>query len=56
MLADGETLATEDQVEAKESKIIKFKKQEYLACHILMSTTSTHLRSKIKALKIAEAM
>ena len=31
MLADGKTLATEDQIESKESKIIEFKKREYLA-------------------------
>ena len=51
MLADGKTPATEGQIEAKESKIIEFEKREYLAWHILMSTTSTHLGSKIKALK-----
>ena len=56
MLADGKTPATEDHLEAKESKIIEFKKREYLAHHILMSTTSTCLRSKNKALKTAEAM
>ena len=56
MLADGKPPATEDQVEAKESKIIEFEKREYLACYILMSTTLIHLRSKIKALKITEAM
>ena len=31
MLADGKTLATEDQIESKESKIIEFEKREYLA-------------------------
>ena len=31
MLADGKTPATEDQIESKESKIIEFKKREYLA-------------------------
>ena len=46
MLADGKTPATEDQIEAKETKIIEFEKQEYLAQHILMSTTSMHLGSK----------
>src|ERR1700678_3350939 len=43
MLADGKTPANEDQIENKESKIIEFEKREYLARHILMSTTSTHL-------------
>ena len=56
MLADRKTPATEDQIEAKESKIIEFEKWEYLAQHILMSTTSMCLGSKIKALKTAEAM
>ena len=51
MPADGKTPATEDQIEAKESKIIEFEKREYLSRHILMSTTSTRLGSKIKALK-----
>ena len=31
MLADGKTPASEDQIESKESKIIEFKKKEYLA-------------------------
>ena len=56
MLADGKTPATEDQIEAKESRIIKFEKREYLACHILMSTTSTCLATKIKGLLMAEDM
>ena len=44
MLSDGKTPAMEDKIEVKESKIIEFEKREYLARHILMSTTSTHLR------------
>ena len=56
MLADGKTPATEDQIESKESKIIEFEKSEYLAHHIILSTTSTHLATKIKALKSAEDM
>ena len=31
MLSDGKTAATEDQIDAKESKIIDFEKREYLA-------------------------
>ena len=54
MLADGKTVATEDQIEMKESKIIEFRKREYLAHHILMLTTSTHLTTKIKGLLTAE--
>jgi hypothetical protein len=56
MLSDGKTPAMEDQIETKESKIIKFEKREYLARHILMSTTSTCLGTKIKMLATAEGM
>jgi hypothetical protein len=56
MLADGTTPATEDQIKAKESKIIEFEKREYFARHILLSTTSTCLGAKIKDLKTAEEM
>ena len=31
MLSDGKTAATEDQIDAKESKIIDFEKRKYLA-------------------------
>ena len=53
---DKKTPATEDQIEAKESKIIEFKKREYLAHHILMSMTLTHLATKIKGLLTAKDM
>ena len=43
MLPDGKTPATEDQIEAKESRLVEFEKREYLAKHILLSTTSTRL-------------
>ena len=56
MLADEKTPASKDQIESKELKIIEYEKREYLACHILLSTTSTCLGSKIKDLKMAEAM
>ena len=56
MLADGKMPAMEDQIEAKESKIIEFEKREYLAHHILLSTTSTHLGTKIIGLATAEDM
>ena len=56
MLSDGKTPATEDQIEAKESKIMEFEKREYLARHILMSTMSTYLGTKIKGLATAEDM
>ena len=56
MLSDGKTAATEDQIEAKETKIMEFEKREYLVRHILLSTMSTHLGSKIKWLTTAEDM
>jgi gag-polypeptide of LTR copia-type len=56
MLADGKTVATEEQLEQKESKIIEFKKREYLAHYILVSTTSTCLTMKIKGLSTAKDM
>jgi gag-polypeptide of LTR copia-type len=56
MLADRKTPAIEDQIEAKESKIIDFAKREYLARHIILSTTSTWLGTKIKGLTTAEEM
>ena len=56
MLNDEKTLATENQIELKEVKILEFEKREYLARHILMSTTSTRLANKIKGLPTAEGM
>jgi hypothetical protein len=56
MLANEKTLAMEDQIEAKESKIIDFEKREYLARHIILSTTSTWLGTRIKGLTTAEDM
>ena len=41
MLNDGKTLAMDDQIELKEVKILEFEKREYLAKHILLSTTLT---------------
>src|ERR1700678_1349664 len=59
MLSDGKTLATDDQIDTKESRIVEFEKREYLAKHILLSTTSTRLASlgaRIKDLATAKAM
>jgi len=56
LLADGTTHAMDDQIEAKESKIIEFEKREYLAQHIILSSTSTRLGAKIKDLMTAEDM
>ena len=56
VLADGKTPATEDQIESKETKIAEYDKREYLAQHIILSTTSTRLGVKIKSLKTAKEM
>ena len=56
LLADLKTPATDEQIEAKESRIIEFEKREYLAQHILLSTTSTRLGAKIKDMTSAEDM
>ena len=40
VLADGKTAATEEQLEVKEGKMIKYEKREYLAQHIILLTTS----------------
>jgi hypothetical protein len=56
VLADGKTPTTEEQVESKEAKIEDFEKKHYLAQHIILSTTSTRLSSKIKNMKSAHEM
>ena len=56
ILADGMTQATEDQIEAREMKIIDYDKCEYLTQHIILSMTSTHLSNKIKNLKTSHDM
>ena len=48
VLSHGKTLATKEQLEAKEIRMIEFEKKEYLAQHIILSTTSIHLGVKIK--------
>ena len=48
VLSDGKTPAMEEQVEAKETKIMDYDKCEYLAQNIILSTTSTRLGAKIK--------
>src|ERR1700677_2831809 len=56
VLADGKTAATEEQLESKEAKMIEYEKREYLAQHIILSTTSVRLGAKIKDLTTAEGM
>ena len=46
--------AMKEQIKAKEAKIMDYDKQEYLAQHVILSTTLTCLGSKIKNLKMAK--
>ena len=55
VLADGWTPALEDQIEARETKIVDYDKWEYPAQHVILSTTSTHVGSKI-GLKTSKEM
>ena len=55
VMKDG-TPATDEEVEAKEDKITEHEKREYLAQHIILSTTSTRLGMKIKGLMSAKGM
>ena len=41
VLSDSTTPATEDQIEAKETKIMDYDKCEYLAQYVILLTTST---------------
>ena len=50
------TQASDDQVESKESKITDHDKKEYLAQHVILSTTSTWLGIKLKSLKTTKEM
>lgn len=56
VIADGKTPATEEQIETKETRIVDFDKREYLAQHVILSTTSKRLGSKIKDMKSAKDM
>ena len=56
VLSDSTTPAMEDQIEAKETKIMDYNKHKYLAQHVILSTTSTHLSAKIKNMKLAHKM
>ena len=56
ILVDGMTQATENQIEAREMKIINYNEHKYLTQHVILSTTSTHLGNKIKNLKTSHEM
>jgi hypothetical protein len=53
VISDGKTPA-EEQIEARETRIIDYEKREYLAQHVILSTTSIRLGAKIKDLKSAK--
>jgi hypothetical protein len=56
VLADGKTPATEEQIESKEDELTEFDKKEYLAQHLILSTTSTRLGVKINGIMSAKEM
>ena len=56
MLPDGKMPVLDEQLEAKESRIIEFEKCEYLAQHIILLTTSARPGAKIKDMLTAEVM
>ena len=56
ILVDGMTQATENQIKAREMKIINYDEHKYLTQHVILSTTSTHLGNKIKNLKTSHEM
>ena len=56
VLPDGKMKATDEQIEAKEMHIMEYEKCEYLAQHVILSTTSPRIGSIIKNLKTAKEM
>ena len=56
IISDGKTPATEEQIEAWETRIIDYEECEYLTQHVILSTTSTRLGAKIKDLKSVKEM
>ena len=56
VLLDGKTHATEEQIMEREEKIDEYEWKENTAQHIILSTTSIRLGTKIKNLKSAKEM
>ena len=56
VLPDGATPVTEDQVETRESKVEEYERKQYLAQHIILSTTATCIGAKIKNMSTAKDM
>jgi len=48
--------ATEDQIEAREKKITEYEQKEYLAQHLILSSTSPRLSQKVLQMTTAKAM
>jgi hypothetical protein len=48
--------ATEDQIEAKERKILDYEQKEFLAQHLILFSTSSHLSQRILSLTSAKDM
>jgi hypothetical protein len=56
LISDGKTPATEEQVEHRESRIMEHEHREYLAQHVILSTTSVRVGAFIKHLNTAKEM
>src|SRR6202034_2747840 len=56
LLADGTTLATDEQVEAREKRIEDSEAKEYLAQHIIINSVSSRLALKLSGLTTAQDM
>jgi hypothetical protein len=48
--------ATDEQLEAKEKRLMEYEQKEYLAQHLILSSTSPRLSQKILHLSMAQAM
>src|SRR5262245_36406652 len=54
--SDGKTPATEDQLEAREEKIVDYEKRSYLAEHMILTSVSPRMASLIRNMKSANEM
>ena len=56
LMSGPNTVATEDQIDAKEKKLDKYKQKEYMAHHIILRTILIRLSSTVKSLKSVKEM
>ena len=56
VLSDQKTPATDEQIEARETRIVEYDKRESLAQHVILSTTSLRIGSLIKNFRTANEM